>query len=140
MSATVAPTPGAVKNSIRGHPRAEGPKSLLQFLPLLEKRAATSASATADSVVWPATSSQIRPAKVRGVVGPTYSPKPHSTPRTLISTSWFLVCNRSRAVSSALISCAGSDLQCTGTKPTEPYQLGDATRVFPIGFDWHCLE
>jgi hypothetical protein len=57
-------------------------------------RAASGASATVDSVGLPATSSRIRAAKVRVVVGPTFSPKPRSTPRRLISTSWFLVCSK----------------------------------------------
>jgi ureidoglycolate hydrolase len=47
---------------------------------------------TTDGLPWlvvvsPATSSRIRPAKIRSVVGPTFSPKPHITPRRLISTS-----------------------------------------------------
>jgi hypothetical protein len=48
------------------------------YQPLLEKmlRAASAASATVDNVPWPATSSRMRPTKVRGVVGPTFSPKP----------------------------------------------------------------
>src|SRR5271169_6301366 len=92
----------------------QGSQALLQLLPLLEQRAARSASAIVDSVAWPATRSRIRPAKVRGVVGPTFSPKPRSTPRKLISTSWVLVCSSFRAVNIARTSCAGSDLQCTG--------------------------
>ena len=86
------------------------------YQPLLEKRTACRkrASATVDNVPWPATSSRMRPTNVRGVVGPTFSPKPRSTPRRLVSTSWFLVCSSLRAVNSARTSCAGNGFQCTG--------------------------
>jgi len=77
-------------------------------------RADSSAPATVSRVGCPSTSSRTRVSKVLGVVGPTLSPKPRSTPRRFISTSWRLACNSLRAVSSARVSCAASDLQCTG--------------------------
>jgi hypothetical protein len=93
---------------------ADGQNLLLQILepslqlgPHRQQRAVT-------SVGCPSTSARTRASKVRGVVGPTFSPKPRSTPRTLISTSCRLVCKSFLAVSSARVSCAANDLQCTG--------------------------
>src|SRR3954451_4064859 len=79
-------------------------------------------------------------AKVLGVVGPTFSPKPRSTPRRLISTSWRLACRSLRVVRRARTSWAGSDLQCTGAEPAQAHQLGDAAGVLAIGLDQHGLE
>ena len=48
-----------------------------------------------------------RPSKVLGVVGPTFRPKPRSTPRRLISISWRLACRSLRVVRSARTSLGG---------------------------------
>jgi hypothetical protein len=64
------------------------------------ERAASSASATTISVAWPDTRTRTRPSKVRGVVAPTFKPKPRRIPRRLISTSWSFVCTSLRALRS----------------------------------------
>src|SRR6267378_4687977 len=136
VSATMVTPPGAViSRRTRPSSRARDRRRFSSFCHCSKSvlRAASSASTSVDSVVWPATSSRIRPGKVRGVVGPTFSPKPRSTPRRLISTSWFLVRSSLRAVSSARTSCAGSDLQCTGRNQPSRISWAMPRASFPIG-------
>jgi hypothetical protein len=75
-----------------------------------------------------------------GVVGPTFSPKPRSTPRRLISTSWLLVCSSFQAVSSARTSCASKDLQCAPEGTSRAASAERAACILAVGLDRHCLE
>src|SRR4051794_37740585 len=77
-------------------------------------RACSIAPMTASSISWPAISSLILAANRPLLTSPTLSPKPRKIPRMLSSTSRSLLCSSLRPTSSALISCAGADLRCTG--------------------------
>ena len=68
---------------------------------------------------------------------PTFNPKPRRMPRMLSSTSNSLACKSLRPTSSARISWAGGDLQCTGRNPAHPQELGDAAGVLAVGLDHH---
>jgi len=58
--------------------------------------------------------SRTRASKLRGVVCPTFSPKPRKMPRMLSSTSRSLLCSNLRPTSNARTSWASADFRCTG--------------------------
>ncbi len=102
--------------------------------------AASNASATTSKVGCPATSSLIRAANRLDVVAPTFSPKPRKVPRRLASISRSFDCTSLRAVSSARVSCAVFDLQCTGRNQPSRISCAIPRASLPVRLHRHRLE
>src|SRR5215471_8959260 len=106
-----APMPGAVMNrrqTASARTMRNSNRCSLAYSARRLARACSIAAVTGSSMGCPAANSRIRASYLLLLTLPTFRPKPRSRPRMPSSTSCNLRCSKSRALSSARTSCAGT--------------------------------